>query len=562
MASLSLNNTAKAVLLAFFSASLLTACGGGGSTNRTSGGTDGGTTTPETTYKVTVSSSVPLKNVDVKILSLTGKEIAKGTITDGRTVSFDIKKSDTGQIAIAQISPQASASTYYDPALDKSATYNMTLHRVFSLYASAVTVDISPFSEIAYQRTLVRAGSMDLSNPNPTRITVADFSNSEYEVSTTLRVGLASDYLSSTPEFPAISKRSDYADLTFTVVQGNTVSTQAQYANAFFAAGHYMIQRNENPSDTTPYLTFAKRAAEDMRDGSLDGLTIIGDGTDGSDNSYKLKNPIVGPAPLNTKPAWNRLVAYNVADPSKDQSNTNTIKGEQQPVRENYAGRWSVNLLNFMNSLSKNDAEGKQGFEDFNFNEGIGVNQGIFTTATFGLHSFGAGNYKRAFGIEPITIAKGTQVNIRNNNCVPHLETAPTDVETTTYTPDCVVGVNADGESQTAPYNAIQALVGKYTGSDSCKLSISYAGIVTLSKGNLVFNNSLINRSEYTALIRASDNPDDQSYILNIASASASPVEFIQLKVENQKIISASAGTSDLYYPKTLTSPKLSCSFQ
>lgn len=563
MASLSLNNTARAVLLALFSTSLLTACGGGGgSTTRTSD--DGGTTTPEpeTTYKLTVTSSVPLKNVDVKLLTLNNEEVAKGSIANGRTITFDIKKSDTGQIAIAQISPQGSSSTYYDPALNKSATFDTTLHRLFSLYASAVTVDINPFSEIAYQRALVRSGSMDLDNPNPSDIVVSDFRNSEEEVYTTFRVLMNSDRPNNIPEFPAISKRNDYADLTFTVTQDSAVNNQAQYANAFFAVGHFMIQHNENPSDTAPYLTFTKRAAEDMRDGSLDGLTIIGDGTNGTDNSYTLKNPIVNPvAPLNINPAWNVIRSDNPDTASVDESLTDTIKGHQKTVRDNYADRWETNLEAFVKSLPNDrvDQGGKSALIAFNFKEGTDT-QGVFTTPSFGLHSFGAGNYKRAFGIEPITLTKGKKANIRDGNCVAHPQTAPDDKDSTTYTPHCVIGVNAEGESQTVPYNAIQALVGKYSGNNNCKLNISYVGNITLSRGNLEFKDYPINRSEFTALIRASENPADQSYILNIAKADKA--QLIQLKIENQKVVSASAGKFEgVDYPKNLSNPELSCTF-
>lgn len=562
MASLSLNTTAKAVLLALLSAGVLTACGGGGgSTTRTDNTDNGGTTTPETTYKLTISSAVPLKNVDVKILTLGNKEIAKGSISDGSSISFDIKKSDTGQLVIAQISPQGSASSYYDPALDKSATFNTTLHRVFSSIATNLAVDVGPFSEIAYQRELVRAGSMDLSNPDPSSISVTDVRNSEDEVFATFRVLMSSDTPTLQTDFTTISKRDDYAKLTYTVGQETPVSTQQQYANAFFAAGHYMLQRNENASDTTPYLTFTKRAAEDMRDGSLDGLTIIGDGTDGSTNSYTLKNAIVGPAPLNTNPAFNKVVIYNATKPEEDLSNTNTMKGVQRIVRENYAGRWATNLHAFMNSLSKNDTIGKKGFDAFNFNEGLGMYDGLFTTLNFGLHSFGAGNYKRAFGIEPVKIAKDTQQYIRNQNCeLVYTPSAPA-TEDTTVIPGCIAGINADGESATTPYNAIQALVGKYTSTDSCKLSITNTGIITLSKGNQTYNKSLVNRSDFSALINVGTEADPV-YVLNVATASATPVEFLQLKIINQKLVSATIASSNLQYPKTLDNPSLSCNFQ
>lgn len=559
MASLSLHNTTKALVIALLSAGLLTACGGGGSTNRDAGPDDGGTTTPETTYKLTISSPVAFKNVNVRIINLANEEVAKGTIADGNNLVLDIKSSNTGKYLIAEISANGSSSSYFDPTLNKFAPFNTTLHRVFGMLPQTTNASINPFTEIAYQRVLVRSGSMDQTKPDISNISLTDIVYAEDEIASVFRIGISSEFQGNIPEFSPITKQSDYAALVFKD-QENPPNTKPQYLNAFFALGHYLVQQKNNPADTTPYMTFAKRAAEDMRDGSLDGLTIVGDGTDTKSNSYTLNNPIIGPSPLNTDPALNIIKNF---DPNKpNESNLGTLKGTQKAVREAYAQSQRNTLIPFMESLPSNDTLGLAAFKGFNFAEGYNSVEGGFTTTTFAMHSFGAGNYKRAFGIEPVILKKGETQLFRDIDCVGTYYTENREeAAITPKTSDCMIGLNADGQGPNKPYNTIEALVGKYTGTESCKLTVSFTGHLSLTKGGQTFNAS-INRDESDALIRTEANPAVQSYLLNVASTNKDPVEFIQLKVVNQKVISAVAGTSTQKYPKVLDNQKLSCTFQ
>ena len=572
MASLSLNYTANAVLLALFTAGLLTACGGGGGGTTRTGNTDNGTTTPETTYKLIVSSPVPVKNVNVRVISLDNTELAKGTISDGSSISFEIKKSDigTGRLLIAEFTPQGANSSYYDPVLDKSATFDATLHRIFAMSLANTNADVNPFTEIAYQRFLVRAGSMDRTLPNlknrDTASIIQDISNSNLDIQVTFRIGLK--ILNSTiePEFPLISARSNYAKLIYKQGVANPPNSQPQYVNSFFAMGHYLVQHNLNPADQTPYLTFTKRAAEDMRDGSLDGLTVFGDGTNGKPNSNILNNPLIGPAPLNINPAYNIIRTFN-ADTTKDESNkSDTIKGTQKLVRETYATALQTNIHDFMHSLTNPDVEGLTEFDSFNYKEGISLTDNNFTQPPIRLHSFGAGNYNRAFGIQPVTIPKDTWLYVLDDKCIPQytLGTEDADKKPVPVVPGCMVGVNADGgdEGSNSTYNAVQSIVGTYTSTDNCKLVIDFKGNVSLSKGEL-FSKTTINRGEYDSIIQIGNTTDNFAYLLNVASADTSPVEFIQVKVVNGKVMSATAGTStdDNKYPKVLSNQKLSCSF-
>lgn len=559
MASLLLNNTAKAILLALLGTGLLSACGGGGGgTVRNPDNGNGETPTPETTYKLSISSPVTLQNVNVKVITLTNKEIGQGSISKGTTLTLDVKASDVNQILIAEISPKNNSSTYYDPALNASAIFDTKLRRVFIMTAGAKTVSVDPFSEIAYQRMLVRSGQLDKTNPEIRNILSSDIDTSREEVLVTFGVDIPGE---STP----ISKRSDYEKLDFTTIKPDSPNTKLQYANAFFSLGHYLIQKNENPSDKTPYLTFAKRAAEDMRDGSLDGRTLIGDGTDGKVNSDILKNPIIGPAPLNTNPAFNVIRTYNAAKPAEDNSNNpDTIKGNQRVTREAYATLWKNNIASFLSLLPNTiDQLGKTSLLAFNYAEGLGGPTGDFTMRTFGLHSFGAGNYKRAFGIEPVKIAKDTQQWLLDKNCKGAYVSAPADESP--VLPGCIIGINIAGDQVEAPYNTIQALVGQYTSVESCKLSIDYKGNIKLSKGDQVYTPPVLSPSEFLSIINVGTSDTDQSYVLNVTDGGDSSGTYVQLKIVNQKITSATVGVSanaNNKFPKELINQKLHCTFQ
>lgn len=575
MASLSINNTSKmrqkAILLAILgSAGVLTACGGGGGGTTRIPTDDGGTTTPEVTYKLTVTSPVTLKNASVTVVdAATNKQVAQGTIADSGEISFDIKAADTNKILVAQISAKDSSSTYYDPSLNKQAPLNITLHRAFPmLIGGAVSIPVSPFTEIAYQRSLVRGGSLNKNNPDNS---VLDVLNLEFAA----REVLATFGVNSFDILPTIKSRSDYTKFVFIPQTGNTspLNTTAQYRGIFFSIGHYMIQHNENPTDTTPYLTFAKRAAEDLRDGSLDGMTLMGDGTNGASNSIYLKNPMVTPQILNTNPAFNKTKIILVPETPSTEPTTpeeiNTIKEVQLATRQNYADRLKANLLGFMTSIDLNKADevdgvnqGLKSFQTFNFVDGISLENSNNVSA-FRLHSFGAGNYKRAFGIEPILINKGGYKPIRDNNCISTNVDAPVDAEKT-VTPNCTIGLNADDESSDPGKSDIEGIVGTYSSADGCKLTITFNGLVTLSKGSLNFNTT-VNRDDQDALIRTSSDASNQSYILNVGAPERTPAEFIQMNIVDRKIINATAGTNqadkDNKFPKVLSEQKLICTF-
>ncbi|RYY79091.1 MAG: hypothetical protein EOO69_08085 [Moraxellaceae bacterium] len=543
LAKYRLNQLSHAIVVGMSAAFLLAGCGGDSPTTRT---TEPTTETPAVTYKLTVTSPVKLKNALVSITDAsTGKQLDQKTISDGSDVSFDIAEAYAkgGRVLIAKIAGKDNSSLYFDTALGKMASLNMPLHGTLLMLPVASSTIVSPFTEIAYQRMLVRANNLDASKPDLSQIKADDlalalaFANRE--VSSTFRVNPAT----LVPTIGSLSDLSKFIIDTKDVI--NPPNTTFQYLNIFFAAGHIKLQQVENPSDSTPMLTFAKRAGADMRDGSLDGMGLAGDGKNGT---VFLENPIISQQIVNTDPNFNNRT--NTAELKEALATT------QQAARESYATRLggaetdaNKNKLGgamaqLFASLSKPDPAGKDYFTQVDFVTGTHptINEGAPSVPS--PRSFGAGNYKHAFGLGSIKLTKEPQ-KIRNSSCAlidsqvdPKAEDKDHIAQTQNI--DCEIGANADGTL--GNYNVIENLVGTYTGDNQCKLDIYFNGDIKLTNGQKTFSSS-INRDESDATIRL--QPNSQDYVLNVSSAERNPPEILQLRITNQNIVSATTGILD-----------------
>lgn len=527
------------IIAALSCSALLTACGGGGSgTTRTPGD---GTTTPveEKSYTLIFHSQVAVKNATIKLIDAqTKKEIASKTLSEGSDFEFSIKESNAnGRLLIAELSGQGDQGSYYDPTLNRWAPFTGSLHATQFMVNDDRQTVINPFTEITYQRALVRAGSMDRDNPTPALISATSSLTATSEVLTTFGVNPAHLTL-------PIAKQADLNKLIYDSSVENAPNTPDQYFNTFMSIGHYMVQKNENSGDLSPYLTFTKRAAEDMRDGSLDGYTIVGDGTDNTTNSNRLTNPIVPIAKENTFPELPFNTVLDIAE-------------LQKSTRENYATRLkNKGVLSFFNTLPQKDPVGVSFFTAFNYLEGSSNSRAI---SAFKLHSFGAGNYKRAFGINPVIIKKEQAAIIYDGQCQGKTESNLSKTDDKIVNPDCTIGLNADGTLSNA-FNDIERLVGKYTSTDGCELNITFDGQITLKKGTQSLSTT-VNRDESDALIRLP--PNTQSYIMNITSSGKTPPDIIQLRMEKHTILSAVAGATNAVHPTSLmpSEQKFSCNF-
>ncbi len=550
----SFNKLTKAILIGLSSALLLSACGSDSPTGSTA---PVEAEKPEKTYELTVRSAFNVKNAQVRIINaITGKELDKKDLVDGAEIKFDVKESNTnGSLLIAEISGKDNTSTYFDPTLNTFAPLNMPLHGAFiMLNTDGDAVIVSPFTEIVFQRALVRSNSFDSTKPDFSKLNLVSVVYANREVYSTFRVNPAT-------LLPSIGSMDDLKKLLLDSSEiKKPLNTTTEYLNIFYGLGHINIQHREHNSDNdrdpTPALTFAKRAGQDMRDGSLDGMGLAGDGINGS---VFLSKPMITPQTVNIDPKLN----------TKD-----GLEASQKLARENYANRLKPAVLDFLtNTLKSSDKVGIEYFTSVDYLTGMHEKYSENMPSVPAPRSLGAGNFKRAFGLGQMKLTKEPQKTL-DGNCKETYTTVNPDAGKEGSTDqfvnvDCQIGANADGE--VGAYNAIENLVGSYSTSDnSCQLTIYFNGNIILSKGNQRFNSS-VNRDQSDAIIRLDPNvqvaPDKQRYLLNVASAERNPPEFIQIRTEGQNIISAVAGTMNVktngeatdLFPMRLDNEKLSC---
>ncbi|XID74043.1 hypothetical protein ACF3NA_05560 [Alkanindiges sp. WGS2144] len=544
LSTLRLTGLSKAIVVGLSSALLLGGCGSDGPTTRIDNPTD--TQKPETPVKLTVRSAVKVKNAVVRLINVAdGKEIDKKTIADGSELVFEIKASSyAGRLLLAEISGQDNTSSYFEPTLGKFAPFTGALHVTFTILNTDGSIMVSPFTEIAYQRALVRANSLDSSKSDlsalDAREVISVVTNANNEVYSAFHVN-------PTALVPAIDSMDNLRKFILDPSDvKKPLNSTTQYLNMFYGLGHFNLQHLENQNDPTPLLSFTRRAAQDMRDGNLDGMGLSGDGIN---STVFLKNPIVSPQIVNTNP---RL------------SSREDFQKAQEATQKNYAERLKPAILSFLeNTLKSTDKPGIEYFKTVDYLSGAHDKYNENLPSVPFPRSLGAGNYKRAFGLGQIKLTKNLQTTL-DNNCqeitVPANPDAGKEGSADQYAEiGCQIGVQAN--TNLGAYNPIENLVGAYSTVDnSCKLDIYINGKIILSKGNQSFNGK-INGYVSDAIIRLT--PGAEEYLLNVASSELNPPEFIQIRTEGQKIISATAGamnsSSSNRYPKKLDQEKLVC---
>ena len=552
-----LTQLSKAVLIGLSATLLLTACGSDSPTARRAPAVD---EKPEVTYVLTVRSAFHVKNAQIRLINaITGAELAKKELVDGAELKFDVKASNAnGNLLVAEISAKDSTTTYFDPTLNAYAPLTLPLHVSFAMLNSEGAVLVSPFTEIAFQRALVRSNSFDTTKPDYTNLSLVNVAYANNEVFNTFIVN-------PTLLQPSIGSLDDLKKLLLNTKDlKNPPNTTPQYLNTFYGLGHINLQHIEHNSngnrDISPALTFTKRASEDMRDGSLDGMGLAGDGINGT---VYLADPMLTPQIPNIDPKLNTKV---------------DLEATQLLTRENYAGRLKPAVLNFLNNtLKSTDQAGINYFNSVNYVTGATALYPEFLPSALAPRSIGTGNFKQAFGLGQIKLTKEPQ-KILDGNCKETFtgvnpKAGEKDVPDQYANIDCQIGANADGT--VGAYNAIENLVGTYTTADnSCRLSINFDGKVTLSNAARSFDSSFsstVNRDFSDVIFRLDPNvsvtPDKQRYLLNVASPERNPPEFIQIRTEGQNITSAVAGTMNIkadgsapnLFPMRLDNEKLSC---
>lgn len=475
---------------------LLTGCGNNNPTTRTN--SDDLVSSPNTTatFLLTLQSPVHLTNVQARVIdTTTNRVLHEQIISNDDQLLIDLKKVDvpSRRLLYVELRPASvGQSSYYDPILDSSAAFNAPLRALIQSTDNPQTITVDPYTEIAFQRAQIRSGWLanrnDLSQLGMINASAVTAANSEVSAVFSVRNVSLTEGLSS---------REDLQKLTFSTNRSTTL-------NYFrFALGHIQHYVRDQGNTSAPYLAFSQKAAIDMLDGDLDGMTLYGFG---DQTAIFLKNPLVQPI-INT-------------DPDRNQHPLLAI--DQLSARSTYNIAVGEAIKQLFNPLFTN---GSPEFLLINSYDYLNMTLAPVPNAPklFGLHSPGAGNYTRAFGL-------ATNQTVKNY-------------------------LNAD---DTGLVSDIEQLAGIYKNPQGCQLDVRPNGRVILSQGTQRFEAD-IDRNFNDSVSRSS--VDSQEYLINITTPSDSTPSFLQIRTDGANVLSAQNGRSLLDLPDQLSQVDLSCNF-
>jgi hypothetical protein len=509
--------TLLAVGTATFMSIALTACGGGNDATTRTGATTPVKAPAVKSYNLTVQSPVLLHNVKVTVIdTFTGANIGQATINDSNNAVIAIPATSiNGNVILVTLSPIDTTSQYEDPMLNNElgamSTFNQPLHAFVSLGNNDTTIKVDPFSEIAYQRTLVRSGTLDFTKPLINEVSTTQLNNANSELTQAFGV------VGTTPYSAFFNTPVSIASLNMYAPSTNNNLPVVNYPGSYaaIALGQLALYAQNNLTDSTPYLNFAARAALDMRDGDFDGMTIFGGDTAGT---VVVADPILysGVTSLINDDPDNSTLS-DLITVNSNQRNQRGVALKQATIQ------YFSNLNASLPSSSRTDTASLTYIQNYDY---ANYNQGYSTYSSTTLNTpkgpIGAGNYTVAFGLP-------TGTNYLN----------------------ALDASDASGRS-----NNIRPLNGVYLGSNGCQLSVGYDGKITLSQGGNSYQ-ALVNRKFSDSLTRIMGN----QYLLNVTSADLTAPRFIQINTVGSKVISADTGRSTQQTPTTLDTTDLSCTF-
>lgn len=478
---------------------LLGACGSDNATDRISKDSLNPGATTGKTATLTMRSPYLVQNVTFKVYdALTGTEIDSKDLSSGNDVELTIGSTYLNvnrPLIVTLAATPGKSATYFDYALNKIAPLTETLHAAIPGVTQNMMFKIDAYSEITYQRAMIRSDNLELSPAKWKLLNEGELSSAGNEMMSVLRVRPLDTK-------NIVNNDSDFASLKFT-------DNYLSYTDFLFSASNAILQYQENPSETTPYMTFMKRAAEDMHDGDMDGLTLIGLGNvSGDPDRIRLNNPLVQPSVINVDPDNNKIQG---------------ILQLQAATQKNFGDRLRVAAMTYLQRVSSHYSMSPDAVQFIQSYDYVAANN----HPLFKLHSAGAGNYTRAFGLSSLP-SDGTAL------LAYHINT------------DDVLGTNA-----------LEQINGRYT-SGNCQLTIYPSGAIELRSGTAIYN-ALVNREKADSISRTSVTSD--LYLINISNQNTNPPQFIQIRTKGAKVLSATAGVSTQEVPQTLDRTDLSCAF-
>jgi hypothetical protein len=479
---------------------------------------------PAPTYNLTVESPVRIENVRVTLTDTkTGDLISQTTIANGNTSVIAVpgaylKNTD---ITLVTLSPIVGGSSkYFDPMLNNQqgamASFNQPLHALVSTGTINTKIKVDPFSEIVYQRALVRSGTVNLTAPSLNKLTLTQLDNATTELTQALGTRATRPYsvlFNSPATIAAIN-------IYLPAIIPNPPAVNYASSDAVIALGQLALYARNNLSDATPYLNFAARAALDMRDGDFDGMTIFGGDTDGT---VVIANPIL----------YSGVTSQPNNDPDNTSADTLKTLNSNQRIQTGMALMQAT--TSYFNSLNASLPVPSR-IDSASLSYILGYDYGVFNqsyasytspTVNVAAGRVGAGNYTPAFGLATLP----TRIDFKNK----------------------LDASDASGRS-----NSIVQLNGVYqsTASPGCQLSVGYDGTIQFKQGSQVYE-AVISRKFSDSLTRITGN----QYLLNVAASDETSPRFIQVNTVGATISSATTGRSAQQTPTVLDTTDLTCTF-
>ena len=481
----------------------LAGCGGGSSgTASTPSSTSGSTPSPTVIAandQLTITARMPVQVQHARLtIQVVGEDqplYDNFDFSDFEAVVSNIALSKyQGRIVWVTLRPSTMGnSKIYDVVKDQWVSFDQgQLHAVGEINSISSYLQLSPLSEAIYQRALVRSGYVDFSQaPSLLPLTAKQIHKATQEVTNALNGAF------NVTQLPKMNTP---------ISNWQSTGVATDYFNFFSGLGWLSYFQQLYPQTTNSYIALANSLGTDLRDGSLDGRSLLTDTT--------VFQPIVIPAaPLNTNPAFNTTTRLGALQQTTREQVGYSIK----QATLDYAYRHNQNILN------------PQGYLTLQTNAYYSSN---LTDNSFNLRWNGAGDYRRAFGFN------------ESNLC-----------QSSGYTSNypCQQGLNADDIE--GLYSDVEYLIGHHQ-LGSCTIDWMPSGDVKITQNGTVYTGQL-NRESSDNLLRL--DSASQRYLLNVGTGTTTPVTFMQFLIENQRIVQAQIGQSSSLYPQQLDRTQLSC---
>ncbi|WP_151742808.1 hypothetical protein [Acinetobacter sp. TUM15113] len=378
---------------------------------------------------------------------------------------------------------------------------SMTLHSLVEVNTNSLTqtIYINPGSEAIYQRALVRSGSLPTDiNINPTKVSASQLNLATADVNSALTSAF---YQLDIPNLSSSSVLKIFSP------QDATLNLNS-YVNTYLSFG--FIQQWANLYPNNNFAEFTKNLAVDLRDGYLDAKKLRGD--------QSTLTSLVTATPDNIDPSKNNLLF---------------IAANQKNARDTFAASLKQAVLQLADSY-RQAALNPQGYS-FLQQKSYAGNGPINNTAD-AFRVVGAGDYRRAVGFSDTT-------ETCNGSIYPCKQG--------------ITGINI----VSASLPSIEYLIGNYKDPNSnCQLNIRGDGQLELVKDGQTFSSKLDGDSTDNLLQVDKANSE---YLLNSSSTqpnnSTLQYNFIQLRIKQNQVLSASAGLDSRKAPDQLQTTQLQC---